>query len=108
MGVTQNVVEKGDGPTPQKGQRVTVHCTAYLAATEKQFWTTKNDEPFSFHVGIGQVIRGWDEGVLGMQLHETARLHLTADVAYGARGFPAWGIPSNADLIFEIQLLKIE
>lgn len=51
-------------------------------------------EPFAFQVGLGQVIKGWDEGVLGMKLGEKARLTCSPDYAYGARGFGAWGYPS--------------
>lgn len=51
-------------------------------------------EPFAFQVGLGQVIKGWDEGVLSMKLGEKARLTCSPDYAYGARGFPAWGYPS--------------
>lgn len=64
-------------------------------------------EPFAFQVGLGQVIKGWDEGVLGMKLGESARLTCSPDYAYGARGFPAWGIQPNSTLIFEIEVLKI-
>ncbi|KNH04362.1 deoxyribonuclease tatD [Perkinsela sp. CCAP 1560/4] len=109
MGYTKKILREGDGACPQRGQTVTVHCTGYLAQGEKKFWSTKDPggEPFSFQVGIGQVIRGWDDGLLSMQKNESARLHLTSDVAYGAKGFPAWGIPPNAELIFDIDLLNV-
>ena len=61
---------------------------------------------FSFNIGKGEVIKGWDEGVATMQVGETAVLTATADYAYGANGFPAWGIPPNATLLFEIELLS--
>lgn len=64
-------------------------------------------QPFSFRVGVGEVIRGWDEGCLSMQKHELSRLTICGLKAYGAQGFPAWGIPPNADLQFEIQILAI-
>lgn len=63
-------------------------------------------QAFSFKVGLGQVIRGWDEGVLGMRLGEIARLTCTPDYAYGAGGFPAWGIQPDSTLVFEIEVLK--
>lgn len=107
MGVTRVVKKAGSGATPKPNDLVTVHCTGYLA-DGKKFWSTHDDNnPFSFNVGIGQVIRGWDEGVLQMQLGETAELLMTSDFAYGPRGFPAWKIPGDASLLFEVELLKI-
>lgn len=109
MGVTRTVKKAGSGATPKPGQTITVHCTGYLADGRKKFWSTHDDNnPFSFNVGIGQVIRGWDEGMLLMQPGETAELLMTSDYAYGARGFPAWNISPNASLLFEIELLKIQ
>jgi peptidylprolyl isomerase len=109
MGVTRTVKKAGSGASPKPGQTITVHCTGYLADGRKKFWSTHDDnKPFSFNVGIGQVIRGWDEGMLQMQPGETAELLMTPDYAYGARGFPAWNIPPNASLLFEIELLKIQ
>jgi len=63
---------------------------------------------FNFKIGLKQVIPAWDEGVLTMQVGETSRITATAEVAYGATGFPAWGIPPNATLLFDIELLKVE
>jgi len=107
MGVERHVKVAGNGPTPQRGQNVTVHCTGILTESNKKFWSTKdNNEPFSFRVGLGQVIKGWDEGVMQMNIGETADLVMTGDYAYGAQGFPAWGIPPNAGLTFQIELLS--
>ncbi|KAH9582092.1 FKBP-type peptidyl-prolyl cis-trans isomerase domain [Trypanosoma melophagium] len=108
MGVDRKVLHEGNGVKPKKGDEVTVHCTGYIAEGRKKFWSTLDDnKEFSFRVGLGQVIRGWDEGVLQMSIGEKAELTLSSDYAYGERGFPAWGINPNAALIFEIQLLKI-
>ena len=66
----------------------------------------KRNKPFSFTIGIGQVIRGWDEGVMTMKVGEKAMLHISSDYGYGPRG--AGGvIPPNADLNFEVELLEI-
>ncbi|KAG5489902.1 hypothetical protein JKF63_00019 [Porcisia hertigi] len=109
MGVTRTVKKAGSGATPRAGQTITVHCTGYLADGKKKFWSTlDNDQPFSFKVGLGHVIRGWDEGMMQMHLGETAELLMEADYAYGSQGFPAWNIPPNAALLFEIELLKIQ
>jgi peptidylprolyl isomerase len=59
-------------------------------------------------VGMGQVIKGWDEGVLSMSLGEIARLHCTPDYAYGSGGFQTWGIMPNSELVFEIEILSIK
>lgn len=66
----------------------------------------KKGRPFQFVIGIGQVIRGWDEGVAQMSIGEKAILHITSDYGYGARG-AGNVIPPHADLTFEVQLLKI-
>ncbi|KAA6395419.1 MAG: putative FKBP-type peptidyl-prolyl cis-trans isomerase, partial [Streblomastix strix] len=75
----------------------------------KKFWSTKDpgQKVFTFKVGVGQVIRGWDEGFLSMQLGEEAVLTVTGDYAYGEQGFPAWGITPNATLKFAVQILSI-
>lgn len=109
MGVTRTVLKAGSGLLPKVGDTVTVHCTGYLAAGKKKFWSTKDDnKPFSFVVGRGNVIRGWDEGMLQMAVGETSELLMTSDYAYGSKGLLAWNIPPNADLLFEIDLLKTE
>ncbi len=110
MGVTKDI-KKAAPPgaaKPVKGQVVTVHCTGTVQATGKKFWSTTDpgQKAFSFTIGKGEVIKGWDEGVATMQVGETAVLTATADYAYGAGGFPAWGIPPNATLLFEIELLS--
>ena len=97
MGVTKEILSAGNGPKPTKGASVTVHCTGYGKNQDLQqkFWSTKDpgQTPFTFAVGLQQVIKGWDEGVQDMQLNEKARLTCTPDYAYGADGFPAWGYP---------------
>nr|GMD02743.1 peptidyl-prolyl cis-trans isomerase FKBP12 [Ipomoea batatas] len=71
------------------------------------FSSTKDpgQQPFSFQIGHGKVIKGWDEGVMGMQIGEVARLRCSPDYGYGSSGFPAWGIQPNSVLVFEIEVL---
>ncbi|GLT94357.1 hypothetical protein SLE2022_121020 [Rubroshorea leprosula] len=112
MGVEKQLIRPGTGPKPAKGQKVTVHCTGYgkNGDLSQKFWSTKDpgQQPFSFEVGLGKVIKGWDEGVLGMQVGEVARLQCSPDYAYGAGGFPAWGIQPNSVLAFEIEVLSAQ
>ena len=108
MGVEIEVLQPGDGQTyPQKGDMLTMHYTGTLASDGTQFDSSvAKGRPFQFVIGIGQVIRGWDEGVTQMSLGEKSVLKISSDYGYGPRG--AGGvIPPNADLNFEVELLAI-
>ncbi|KAH0856565.1 hypothetical protein HID58_084826, partial [Brassica napus] len=116
MGVEKQVIRPGTGPKPTPGQTVTVHCTGFGKGGDlsQQFWSTKDagQEPsvscmliFVFEMFL---ITGWDEGVMGMQIGEVARLRCSPDYAYGAGGFPAWGIQPNSVLDFEIEVLSVK
>eukprot|EP00545_Synedropsis_sp_CCMP1620_P001765 CAMPEP_0119015258 /NCGR_PEP_ID=MMETSP1176-20130426/10703_1 /TAXON_ID=265551 /ORGANISM="Synedropsis recta cf, Strain CCMP1620" /LENGTH=101 /DNA_ID=CAMNT_0006968537 /DNA_START=140 /DNA_END=448 /DNA_ORIENTATION=- len=84
-----------------------MHYTGTLAAGGKQFDSSvTRGKPFQFVIGIGQVIQGWDEGVMKMSLGEKAILNISSDYGYGASGAPG-AIPPNADLNFEVELLAI-
>ncbi|KAG6546420.1 hypothetical protein Mapa_011968 [Marchantia paleacea] len=111
MGFEKEILRPGNGPKPRAGQNVTVHCTGYGKNRDlsKKFWSTKDagQQPFKFCIGQKKVIAGWDEGVMGMALGEIARLKCSPDYAYGASGFPAWGIEPNSVLVFEIEVLEI-
>ncbi len=100
---------EGSGPKPRKGQTVFVHCTGIVEASGKKFWSTKDpgQKVFSFNIGQGSVIPAWDEGCLTMSVGESARITATHEVAYGAAGFPAWGIPGHATLLFDIEMLEV-
>jgi FKBP-type peptidyl-prolyl cis-trans isomerase len=108
MGVEVETLNAGDGETfPQRGQRVTVHYTGTLTdGTVFDSSRTRND-PFSFVIGKGQVIRGWDEGVAQMSMGQRATLTCSADFAYGDRGYPGL-IPPGATLVFDVELLGIQ
>ena len=104
----------GDGATATAGQRVSVHYTGWLydASTAdqkgKKFDSSRDrNEPFSFKLGAGQVIRGWDEGVAGMKIGGQRTLIIPPDMGYGSRG--AGGvIPPNATLVFDVELLDLK
>ena len=65
-------------------------------------------QPFTCQYGVGQVITGWDQGLLGAAVGEVRKLDIPAEEGYGKGGFPAWGIPPNGGLFFEIEVLSIK
>merc|ERR1712019_175630 len=99
MGVTRDTQQPGDGVTfPKRGDTLTMHYTGTLVSNGSKFDSSRDKgRPFTFTIGVGQVIRGWDEGVMQMSLGEKATLDMTSDYGYGRQG--AGGvIPPNADL----------
>ena len=107
MGVSIETLKDGDGKTfPQKGQTVFVHYVGTLTDGTKFDSSRDRGQPFSFTIGRGQVIRGWDEGVAQLSVGQKARLTCSHDYAYGERGYPGV-IPPRATLVFEVELLEI-
>jgi FK506-binding protein 1 len=98
----------GDGQTyPKSGDKLTMHYTGTLASNGKKFDSSVDrGQPFQFTIGVGQVIQGWDQGVIQMSLGEKAKLHIPSALGYGERG-AGGDIPPNADLVFEVELLNI-
>ena len=94
----------GTGAPAQAGQTVSVHYTGWLESGKKFDSSVDRGQPFSFPLGAGRVIKGWDEGVQGMKVGGKRKLIIPSNLGYGARG--AGGvIPPNATLIFEVELL---
>ena len=104
----------GSGHQAVAGRAVTVHYTGWLykedAADHKgrKFDSSRDrGEPFEFHLGAGEVIRGWDEGVAGMKVGGRRTLTIPPDMGYGAQGSPPV-IPPNATLVFDVELLDVK
>jgi len=97
----------GTGTEAQAGKTVSVHYTGWLLDGTKFDSSRDRNQPFSFPLGRGQVIKGWDEGVAGMKVGGKRTLVIPPDLGYGARG--AGGvIPPNAALKFEVELLDVK
>lgn len=110
-GLQYSVLKAGTGAMPHKGNRVTVHYTGWLDQNgqpgQKFDSSVDRGMPFTFIIGAGQVIKGWDEGVMGMKIGEKRRLVIPSNLAYGPHGIPG-AIPGGATLIFDVELLGIE
>merc|ERR1711934_622311 len=98
MGVENKIIKKGD--------KLTMHYTGRLTDGTVFDSSVQKGRPFQFVIGTGQVIKGWDVGVMKMSLGEKATLTISHDYAYGEGGIPG-AIPPKATLIFEVELLKI-
>jgi FKBP-type peptidyl-prolyl cis-trans isomerase len=106
-GLKYQDLKVGVGDEAKKGDKVEVHYTGWLAKDGKKFDSSKDrGKPFPFTLGEGEVIKGWDEGVVGMKVGGERKLMIPAKLGYGKRGFPG-AIPPDADLIFEVKVLKI-
>jgi len=105
-GLMVYVEKEGTGKKPKRGETVTVHYTGYLTNGKKFDSSVDRGTPFTFKVGVGQVIAGWDKGIMEMKEGEKAILYIPSYMAYGDRAVGNV-IPPKSDLIFEVELLKV-
>ena len=104
--VTKEDLAIGQGDTAEAGDKLTVHYVGRL--TDGRVFDSSRDSntPFIFTLGVGQVIKGWDEGMTGMRVGGKRKLVISPDYAYGSQGIGS--IPPNSTLIFEVELLEVE
>jgi FKBP-type peptidyl-prolyl cis-trans isomerase len=105
-GLQYEDVKEGTGAAAKAGDSVEVHYTGWLTDGTKFDSSLDRRQPFAFQLGRGNVIKGWDEGVAGMKVGGKRKLVIPAALGYGARG-AAGVIPPNAELTFEVELLRI-
>lgn len=98
-------IQEGSGEGAKNGDLVTVHYTGTLTNGTKFDSSLDRGQPFSFKLGLGQVIAGWEQGILGMKVGEKRKLTIPPALGYGAA--PVGTIPANSTLVFDVELLKI-
>ena len=101
-------IRVGTGDIAKEGSHVRVHYTGWLTTGKKFDSSVDAGTPFTFTIGNGEVIKGWDEGVTGMKVGGKRQLRIPPDLGYGPTGTPDGPIPANATLIFDIQLLDVQ
>jgi len=106
-GLRYKLLEKGEGPSAEKGKTVSVHYEGSLLNGQVFDSSFQRNQPISFQLGVGQVIPGWDEGIQLLRVGDKARLVIPSELAYGAAG--AGGvIPPNATLLFDVELVEVK
>ncbi len=102
------VIAEGSGPEIEAGKIARVHYTGSLTDGTVFDSSIPRGEPIQFTLGVGQVIAGWDQGILGMKVGEKRRLTIPPHLGYGERGTPGGPIPPQATLLFDVELVGIQ
>jgi peptidylprolyl isomerase len=105
-GLQYIVIEEGTGDKPEKGDTVKVHYTGKLEDGTVFDSSAKRGVPIEFQLGVGRVIKGWDEGIADMKEGGKRQLIIPPDLGYGANGYPPV-IPPNSTLIFDVELVEV-
>ncbi|MFA5033988.1 MAG: FKBP-type peptidyl-prolyl cis-trans isomerase [bacterium] len=100
-------IKIGKGKVAKRGSRITVHYTGWLLDGTKFDSSKDRRSPFTFVVGAGQVIKGWEQGVIGMKEGGKRKLMIPPELGYGEKGAGSF-IPPNSELIFDVELLKVK
>ncbi|MCH8907215.1 MAG: FKBP-type peptidyl-prolyl cis-trans isomerase [Candidatus Heimdallarchaeota archaeon] len=98
----------GNGASPKNGNTVVVHYTGWLINGKKFDSSVDRNKPFEFKIGLGQVIKGWDEGVASMKIGGKRKLTIPPEMGYGDKDVGNGLIPPNSTLVFEVELLGIK
>ncbi|HTX18753.1 MAG TPA: FKBP-type peptidyl-prolyl cis-trans isomerase [Bacteroidota bacterium] len=106
-GMRYEVLREGTGASPKKGDSVTVNYIGWLEDSTKFDSSVDRDQPFTFKLGAGEVIQGWDDGVATMKVGGISKFYVPPELGYGSRGIGGI-IPPNATLIFQVELLSIK
>jgi peptidylprolyl isomerase len=106
-GLKYSDVKEGDGPSPKQGQTVVVHYTGMLENGTKFDSSLDTGKPAEFKIGVGAVIKGWDEGLMSMKVGGKRKLIIPASLGYGPQGRPP-KIPGNSTLVFDVELLGVK
>src|ERR1700689_1084725 len=101
-------IRVGNGEVAKEGSHVRVHYTGWLTTGKKFDSSVDAGKPFDFTIGNGEVIKGWEEGIMGMRVGGKRQLRIPPALGYGADGTPDGAIPPNSNLIFDVQLLGVQ
>ena len=102
------IIKEGKGASPKTGQTCVMHYTGWLTNGKKFDSSVDRGKPFEFKLGVGQVIKGWDQGVATMKVGGKAKHTIPPELGYGSKNVGNGLIPANSTLVFEVELLGVK